>query len=428
MEKHRIDDLAFFGGPPSFEAAIHVGRPNIPPIPRVLEQVERILEDRWLTNHGPMVEEFERRIADLVGCRHCVAVCNGTVALQLAIRGLGLDGEIIVPAFSFVATAHAVEWQGIKPVLVDIDRETHHIDPEAVAAAVTPKTTGIIGVHLWGRPCDTEGLEDVARRFDLKVLYDAAHAFGSRHRGIPIGNFGSAEVFSFHATKIVNCGEGGAIVTNDKDLAARLRLMKNFGFSGRDRVIHAGTNGKMSELAAVLGIEGLSCLEEFITKNRENLATYRGHLSEVPGVVLHGENFSGANCHYVVVEVDAGETCITRDRILNLLTAENILARRYFFPGIHRMQPYRDNDSGLRLPITEAVADRIMVLPTGHSISEDEIIGICRLIRFIVEKGPEISERMNHQAGPASTLPDVRKMQLVHPVEEAVRGSIGGDE
>ena len=246
-------DLAINGAPPAFKDPIHVGRPNIGDKQQFLARIGDMLDRAWLTNNGPLVQEFEQRVATYLGVRNCVATCNGTIALEIAIRALGLSGEVIVPSFTFIATAHALYWQGITPVFADIDPATHNLDPASVRAQITPRTTGIIGVHLWGRPAPVEALQQIADEHGLKLLFDAAHAFGCSHRGTMIGNFGGAEVLSFHATKFFNTLEGGAIVTNDDELAQSARLMRNFGFAGYDNVIYPGTNGKNSHFSPRTG-------------------------------------------------------------------------------------------------------------------------------------------------------------------------------
>src|SRR5580765_888790 len=195
-EKHAIEDLALFGGTPTFAQALHVGRPNIGNRERLFERLNTMLDSRWLSNGGPLLQEFEQRIVELTGVKHCVAMCNATIALEIAIKAAGLKGEVIIPSFTFVATAHALQWQGITPIFCDVDPRTHLLDPNKLEALITPQTTGIIPVHLWGRPCDVEAIADIARRHGLKIIYDAAHAFGCSHNGSMIGSFGDVEVFS----------------------------------------------------------------------------------------------------------------------------------------------------------------------------------------------------------------------------------------
>jgi dTDP-4-amino-4,6-dideoxygalactose transaminase len=262
---------------------------------------------------------------------------------------------------------------------------------------ITPRTTGIIGVHLFGRPCDTEALAEIAKRHKLELFYDAAHAFGCSYKGRMIGSFGHAEVFSFHATKFFTTFEGGAIVTNDDDLAAKIRLMKNFGFAGYDNVIYIGTNGKMSEVSAAMGLTGLESLEEFIKANHVNYKKYRDELEGIPGIGLMPYDETGkCNYQYIILEVDEQTTGLSRDRMVEILHAENILARRYFYPGCHMMEPYRSYfpHAGLLLPETEEVVERVMALPTGTAVGAREIEIIGGIIRFAVKNGHQIRERL----------------------------------
>jgi dTDP-4-amino-4,6-dideoxygalactose transaminase len=307
-----------------------------------------------------------------------------------------MRGEVIVPSFTFVATAHALQWQEIRPVFCDIDPQTHNINPAQVEALVTPNTTGIIGVHVWGRPCDVSALESIARERGLKLLYDAAHAFGCSHGGRMIGNFGDAEVFSFHATKFCSAFEGGAVVTNDSALAQRLRLMKNFGFAGYDSVVYIGTNGKMSEVSAAMGLTSLENITSFIKTNQQNYDEYREGLGDIPGITIIAYDESEKNnLQYIVVEIDATKTNISRDLLLEILQAENALVRRYFWPGCHNMEPYRSYQPHARLllPHTEAVAGRVLVLPTGTGVSREQIRSLCSIIRFVISSGTAVADR-----------------------------------
>lgn len=373
------------GVTPAFREPLHVGRPNIGDRQAFLQRVNKILDNQWLTNNGPMAVELEQRIAEYLGAKHCVAMCNGTVALEIAIRALGLEGEVIVPSWTFVATAHALYWQGITPVFADIDPLTHNLAPDAVRRMITPRTTGIIGVHLWGRAAPIDELQAIADEHGLKLMFDAAHAFGSTYKGQTIGSFGACEVFSFHATKSFNTFEGGAVVTNDDTLAETMRLMRNFGFAGYDNVIHPGTNGKMIEVCAAMGLTNLESHADVVNSNTRNHAAYGAALANVPDISLlsyapHERN----SHHYVVIEV--GENCpATRDQIVTALHAENILARKYFWPGVHKMRPYRDlfPHAGLMLPQTERIAERVIVLPNGTALPDQaiqtisDIIGAC---------------------------------------------------
>jgi dTDP-4-amino-4,6-dideoxygalactose transaminase len=306
---------------------------------------------------------------------------------------MDLKGEVILPAMTFVATAHALKWQEITPVFCDIDPVTLNIDPKKIEALITPKTSAIIGVHLWGRPCEIEALEALAKKHKLKLLFDAAHAFGCTHNGRAIGNFGSAEVFSFHATKVLNTFEGGAIATNDDALAEKIRLMQNFGFSGYDNVVYIGTNGKMSEVSAAMGLSSLESLDEFIRINKNHYQQYQKELAGVNGVQFIPYNEKEKNnYHYVIIQIDKNKSGLTRDELMKLLWAENVRVRRYFFPGCHRMEPYRSlfPNAGKNLQTTESICDSVLALPTGSAVTSAEISAVSNLIRFVIEHAAKV--------------------------------------
>jgi dTDP-4-amino-4,6-dideoxygalactose transaminase len=380
-------DLAINGAPPAFEEMLHVGRPNMGDKAAFMRHVEDIFERRWLSNDGPLVQQFEAEVAAHLGVKHCVAMCNGTIALEIAIRALGLEGEVIVPAYTFVATAHALQWQGITPVFADIDPLTHTLDPAAVRRMITPRTTGIIGVHLWGRGCAVDELQAIADEHGLKLMFDAAHAFTCTLGGRKIGSFGACEVLSFHATKFFNSFEGGAVVTDDDALAHTMRLMRNFGFSGLDQVSYPGTNGKMIEIAAAMGLVNLASIDDVVAANRSNYLAYRDELAGIPGVrLLAYDERERNNYQYVIIEVGP-EYAVGRDALVDALRAENILARRYFWPGCHKMEPYRSlfPHAGLLLPATEAVAASVIVLPTGQTMDPQKIAVVAQVIRTLAQ-------------------------------------------
>ena len=371
---------------PAFAQPLHVGRPNIGDRDRLMARITQMLDNRWLTNRGPFVREFEQRLAEYCGVRHAVAMCNGTIALEIAIRALGMTGEVIVPSFTFVATAHALQWQEITPVFCDVSPDTCTIDPARIEQLITPRTTGIIGVHLWGQACDINAIDAIAKKHRLKVLYDAAHALGCTYHGTSIGSFGDAEVLSFHATKFVNTFEGGAVLTNNETLAERIRLMQNFGFKGYDTVIDIGTNGKMAESCAVMGLTNLESIDEFVDANARHYAQYREGLHGIPGLTVKAFNADERNnLQYVIVDVDAGLAGITRDALVEQLQRENVLCRRYFHPGCHRMEPYKSYfpNAGLLLPVTEALSERIFSLPTGTAVDETDIERVIALVHTL---------------------------------------------
>ncbi len=366
------------------DKTLHVGRPNIGNIDMFKKLTDNIIESRWFTNSGQMVKAFEKTLCEYLNVRHCIPVCNGTVGLQIASQAMELKGEVIVPAFTFVASPHALQWEGIKPIFIDIDPSTHNLDPSKIESLISEKTSAILGVHIWGRPCNTYEIQKLADKHNLKVFFDAAHAFGCRHNGRMIGNFGNCEVFSFHATKFFNTFEGGAIATNDDDLAHKIRLMKNFGFESMDHVIHIGTNGKMSEICAAMGLACFDKLRDLIAVNRLNYNAYYEHLRNIPGIkLIEYSNQDEANYQYIAVEIDEDKSNITRDELMYRLHDQNIRARRYFYPGCHKMEPYKTLYPSQihNVPCTDALCKRILVLPTGNTVTLSAIKKICKIIK-----------------------------------------------
>lgn len=396
--KKSISDLAVFGGTPAFPEPLHVGRPNIGNREQLLKRINDMLDRRWFTNNGPYVQEFENRLAEYLGVKHCIAMCNATVALEIVARALELKGEVIIPSFTFIATAHALQWQEITPVFGDVAPGTHHLDPVQVEKMITPRTTGIMGVHVWGAPCDVESLTEIAHRRGLRLIFDAAHALGCSYKGQMIGGFGDAEVFSFHATKFLNSFEGGAVTTNNDALAERIRYMRNFGFAGVDDVDYVGTNGKMTEVCAAMGLTSLESIDEIIAINKRNYNAYREGLRDLPGITLYPYN-DGERCNYqyVIVEVDEEKAGISRDLLVKILHAENVLARRYFYPGCHQMEPYKSYfpHAGLLLPHTERLTQRVMSLPTGSGVEVDAIRCITAILQIPLNPSHEFIARQN---------------------------------
>ncbi len=258
---------------------------------------------------------------------------------------------------------------------------------------ITPRTTGILGVHLWGQPCDLDGLAEIAARHGLALLFDAAHALGSSYRGRPVGNFGDMEVFSFHATKFVNTAEGGAVTTNDDALAARLRVIRDFGFDPNDCIVDVGTNGKMSEICAAMGLTYLESFQELLAANRATYAQYRTELAGMQGVSLLALDGDDArNCQYVVLTIDESAAGLSRDELLLTLQADNVFAKRYFYPGCHKMVPPGTTHPSVQLPVTESLVRAVLVLPGGASIEPHEIHGVCEILRSAVNQRAKIRE------------------------------------
>jgi dTDP-4-amino-4,6-dideoxygalactose transaminase len=391
-------DLVIFGGQSNFTSPLHVGTPNVGDRSRLFERFNDILDRRWFSNNGPYVQEFEAYVRDALGVRHCVATANGTLALEIMMRAAVLQGEVLLPSFTFVATAHAMEWQGFTPVFCDIRKGSHSLDPHRVAEMITPRTTAIVGVHVWGEPCFIDELTQLAENRNIPLLFDASHAFGCSYKGKMVGNFGRAEVFSFHATKFINTFEGGAITCNDDELAERMRLMRNFGFAGYDNVVSLGINGKMNEISAAMGLTMLESKDEIIVINKNNYQQYKANLKGIVGInLLEINDKELRNYQYVVLEVDERLARIQRDTIMLILHAEGVLARRYFYPGCHRMAPYHSKKPlhSLSLPNTENLCDRVLLLPSGQRVTLEDIDEICALIRLIVQNADVINDKLN---------------------------------
>ncbi len=367
----------------------HVGRPNIGDQRVFFERLHEILESRWLTNEGPYSLDLEQHIAEYIGVKHCIAVCNATIGLEIAIRALGLTGEVIVPSFTFVATVHALQWHGIKPVFCDVHPSNHSLDPSRVERLITKQTTGVLGVHLWGQVCDVRSLQEIVDRHDLRLLLDAAHALGCSNSDGMAGTFGDAEVFSLHATKFINSFEGGAITTNNDVLAKKMRHMRNFGIAGYDQVDGLGINGKMHEVSAAMGLTNMESLEEFVRVNRRNYEAYQEGLAEVLGITLMRYEGERCNYQYVVATIDPDVSAVSRDDLLTFLHSKQVFARRYFYPGCHRAEPYRTlyPNADDRLPETNRLCHQVLVLPTGTAVTVKDIAWICQLIRHAMAGG-----------------------------------------
>lgn len=385
-------DLAVFGRAPRFATPLHVGRPNLGDRATFRRLTEEALDRLWLTNNGPLVRAFETAVADRVGAKHCIAVANATLGLLLALKALGVRGEVIVPSFTFIATANVVSWLGLTPRFADIDPATGCLDPAHVERLVNENTGAILGVHLWGTVCDVDALGEIAARHGIPLLFDAAQAFGVTLGERHVGTFGDAEVFSFHATKVLNTFEGGAILTDDDRLANTLTKMRNFGFVGADTVAIAGLNAKMSEPCAAMGLASLPQLADVIAANRAMDARFRAALADIPGLRLVASP-AGSNFHYLVAEVDAAQFGLSRDALLYALHTEGVFARRYYYPGCHRTAPFLSADTD-PLPVTEAMGRRILQLPTGTSVTAEEVVEIGRLIRLCHVHAADIAARL----------------------------------
>ena len=342
------------------------------------------------------MREFREKLEEFLQVKYCIPICNGTIALELAERALGFKDEVVLPSYTFIATAHSLQWQQIRPVFADIGENTVTIDPESIKRMLTPKTSGIIGVHVYAYPCDYTEIDKIAAERGIKVLYDAAHAFGCEVNGIPYANLGNASVFSFHATKFFNSFEGGAVATNDEALAEEIRLMSNFGFAGGvlDQVDYLGINGKMTEISAAMGLAMLDSVEEIREKNRQNYLVYREVFREIEGIDLiePPDSMTKQNWQYVIARLNEDVFGLSRDITVEALRAENILVRRYFYPGCHRMHPYRElyPTNYKLLPETKSLSEQVISLPTGQSVDTDVLRIISHRLKMIADHSKEI--------------------------------------
>lgn len=378
-----------------FEKPIYVTRPFLPPLEEFCEGLNQIWESRWLTNDGPIIRRFARELCNYFETDNLCLFNNGTLALQIALQGMGISGEVITTPYTFVATTHALFWNKIRPVFVDIEPDYYTLDPEKVEAAITPWTTAILAVHVYGHPCKLNALADIARRHNLKLLYDAAHAFGVKVGGTPIGHFGDLSMFSFHATKLFHSIEGGMLIFKESGLKGVFDYLKNFGFKNEVEVVMPGTNAKMNEMQALMGSQILKYLEELIEKRSKITEIYRERLKVVQGIKLVPPLPPEIkyNCGYVLIEVDEQEFGMSRDAIYEELMKWNVYTRRYFYPLICDYPCYRSISLKDALPVARRTAERILTLPIYDSLELHHVEAICEIIQSIRRTGAASTHR-----------------------------------
>jgi len=380
---------AVLGGAPTFASPLHIVAPIVPQMEEVGPRIAEILANGQLTNDSRYVREFEAALASRLGVP-AVTMANGTWSLVLAMKELGIEGDVIVPSYTYCASAHAIRWAGATPVFADVLPDTFTLNPDAVRAAITPRTTAIMGVHIYGHPCEIDELTALAEEKGLALLFDAAHAFGSTYRGGAIGGFGRAESFSFHATKTLPVGEGGCVTTRDRRLAEGLRLWRKFGDPGDENSQFAGTNAKMQEFNAILGLAGLKGLDATIARRREYAVALRERLSAIPGLRFQQERaYVESNAQNFAVLVDAPEFGLGRDEVHKGLAAENVRSRRYFYPPLHCQKAYADlpHDG---LTVTSRVADAVLCLPFYSLMTRDQIEGIGEAFETLHAHAPRV--------------------------------------
>lgn len=357
----------------------------MPPLEEFMPYLEKIWRDKVLTNGGPFHQQLEKELCDYLGVQHISLFTNGTIALVTALQALRITGEVITTPYSFVATAHSLLWNGIKPVFVDIDPNTLNMDPTKIEAAITPHTTAIMPVHCYGQPCDVDAIQKIADNYNLKVIYDAAHAFGVQCHCGSVLNHGDLSVLSFHATKVFNTFEGGAIICPDAKTKQRIDHLKNFGFVDEVTVVAPGINGKMSELNAAFGLLQLKHIDKALARRKEIDAIYREQLAEVEGIrCLNGKEQSGSNYSYFPILVQPNYR-LSREALYLELKDKGIYARRYFYPLISDFSMYRGMPSAERsnLPVATEAAANVLCLPIYPALSEVDLFRIIDAIKGI---------------------------------------------
>ena len=363
---------------------ITVTAPLLPDLGEFNELLKEIWDSKWITNNGSFHQQLETALCEYLKVPYISIFTNGTLPLITAFQALHITGEVITTPYSFVATTHALWWNGIKPVFVDIDPRTGNIDPEKIEAAITPRTTAILPVHVYGKPCDVDAIQSIADKYGLKVIYDAAHAFGVEINGRSVLNAGDMSALSFHATKVFNTIEGGALVVHDAHTKKRIDYLKNFGFASETEVVVPGTNAKMDEIRAAYGLLNLKSVDMAIEARRQATLKYREALRNVSGITLF-DDMSGVkhNYSYFPIFVDEERYGMSRDELYFKLKEHQVLGRRYFYPLISTFSTYRELKSAQKenLPVATKIAEQVICLPMHHALSEEDMERVFRLIR-----------------------------------------------
>jgi len=362
---------------------ITVTKPFIPPLEEFQPYLEQIWKSGQLTNNGPMHKQLEKELAEHLGVKYISLFANGTVALVTALQALRITGEVITTPYSFVASTHALWWNNIKPVFVDVEPGHCNLDPGQVEAAITPQTTAILPVHVYGNPCNVKSIQDIADTYGLKVIYDACHTFGVTINNEPVLNFGDLSVMSFHATKVYNTFEGGAIISHDEKTKRHIDDLKNFGFRGETTVVAPGINAKMSEVQAAMGLLQLKYIDENIEKRRQITLRYRELLANVHGIRFMDDIPGVKHCYpYFPVFIDEAEYSTSRDDLYEKLKTHNIFGRRYFYPLISQFPTYRGLESALpgKMPVAEKITEQVICLPLFPELSIEKVNHISLLI------------------------------------------------
>lgn len=367
----------------AFDHPIYVTRPLLPDLELVTEKLREIWQSKWLTNGGAQHTLLETRLQQTLKIPYISLFNNGTIALITGCQSLRLTGEVITTPFTFPATPHVLTWNNIRPVFCDIDPKTMNLDADRIESLITPQTTGILGVHVYGTPCDVLKIQQIADKYGLKVIYDAAHAFGVEIDGVGIGNFGDISMFSFHATKLFHTAEGGALVYRDPHLKARVDLLKNFGIKNEEEVVMPGINGKMNEIQAALGLVVLDCVEEERTKRQAIVDVYEATLAGVPGLTLQKvAPHIRSSLQYYVIRINKEQFGLSRNEVHERLKEYNVITRKYFYPLCSQYNCYKQLPSSnpANLPVAIQAAEQVLCLPLHSAVTPDEARQICQLL------------------------------------------------
>ena len=363
---------------------ITVTSPLLPDLNEFNQLLQQIWDKKWITNNGTFHQQLESALAEYLGVPYISLFTNGTLPLITALQALRVTGEVITTPFSFVATSHSIWWNGLKPVFVDVDPKTGNIDPEKIEAAITPRTSAIMPVHVYGNPCDTKRITEIADKYNLKVIYDAAHAFGVKVNGESILKEGDLSTLSFHATKVYNTIEGGALVMHDAKMKQRIDYLKNFGFAGETEVVAPGINSKMDEMRSAYGLLNLKQVDSAIEARKQTAYAYQEALKDVKGISFFND-IEGVkhNYAYFPIFVDANKYGMTRDELYFKMKENNVLGRRYFYPLISDFTPYRGLESASKenLPVAHAMANSVICLPMHHELSKEDVERIISVIK-----------------------------------------------
>lgn len=381
--KNRCKIPAILGGQPAFEKPVPITIPTLPSPDNLVKKYKEIISSGMITNHKN-VFDFEKKVAEYLGVKYAVAVNSCTSGLMLIMKVFGLKGEVILPGFTFHATAHAVVWNGLKPVFVDCNRDTYNISPLSVEKAITSRTSAVLAVHIFGNPANIIALETITKKYKLPLIFDAAHGFGAKYKDKSVGGFGDAESFSLSPTKLLVAGEGGLVTTNNKELADKVKVGRNYGDSGNYDPEFSGFNARMNEFSAILGTESLEMLEENVERRNKIVILYKALLSDLPGISFQKiEDGNRSSYKDFSILIDEGKFGLSRNKLVEALTLENIGVKKYFYPAVHLQKAFKQYSNNQKLINTENISNNSLSLPLYSHMSLETVKKIGESIQRI---------------------------------------------